>query len=142
MRYIPVEPPPFFRRGPSPLARLAFFGLISIALLFVDTRFHYLEGVRHVAAAVLYPLQRAVQMPGEALAWVGGYFTSLRDLTKMPLKQLSVEHAAASGVCRDRQENARVMRDYVRRRRSRCSRAAIVAIFVDRHGADISRARR
>ena len=71
MRYIPVEPPPFFRRGPTPIARLAFFGLISIALLFVDTRYHYLEGIRMVAATVLYPLQRAAQLPGEALAGVG-----------------------------------------------------------------------
>ena len=111
MRYIPVEPPPFFRRGPSPLARLAFFGLISVALLFVDTRYHYLEGLRHVVATILYPLQRAVQMPGEALAWVGGYFTSLRDLTdeNAMLKQLSVEHAAASqAFVATQQENARL----------------------------------
>ena len=47
MRHLPVEPPQFFPRGPSPLARLAFFGLVSLALLFVDTRYHYLEGLRH-----------------------------------------------------------------------------------------------
>jgi rod shape-determining protein MreC len=80
MRHVSVEPPPFFHRGPSPLARLAFFGLISLALLFADTRYRYLEGIRAVAAVVLYPLQRAVQMPGEALTWVGGYFTSKRTL--------------------------------------------------------------
>ena len=50
MRHLPAEPPAFFPRGPSPLARLAFFGLVSIALLFVDTRYHYLEGMRSVAA--------------------------------------------------------------------------------------------
>ena len=38
MRHLPVEPPAFFHRGPSPLARLAFFGLVSLALLFLDTR--------------------------------------------------------------------------------------------------------
>jgi rod shape-determining protein MreC len=42
VRHISVEPPPFFHRGPSPLARLAFFGLLSLALLFADTRYHYL----------------------------------------------------------------------------------------------------
>ncbi len=98
MQYIPVEPPPFFRRGPSPLARLAFFGLVSIALLFVDTRYHYLEGVRHAAATVLYPLHRAAQMPADALGWVGGYFSSLRTLAEdnVTLKRQSVEHAAAA----------------------------------------------
>ena len=64
MRHVSVEPPPFFHRGPSPLARLAFFGVLSLVLLFADTRYRYLEGIRAVATVVLYPLQRAVQMPG------------------------------------------------------------------------------
>ena len=42
--------------------------------MFADTRFRYLEGIRQVATIVLYPLQRAVQLPGEALAWVGDVF--------------------------------------------------------------------
>jgi len=111
MRHIPVEPPPFFRRGPSPLARLVFFGLISIALLFVDTRYHYLEGIRHVAATILYPLQRAAQLPGEALAGAGNYFASLRSLTEdnVALKRQSVEHAAAAqAFAATQQENARL----------------------------------
>jgi len=111
MPYLPVEPPPFFRRGPSPLARLAFFGFISIALLFVDTRYHYLEGLRHVAATILYPLQRAAQMPGEALGWVGSYFVSLRDLSddNATLKRQSVEHAAAAqSFAATQEENVRL----------------------------------
>ena len=67
MHHIPVEPPPFFHRGPSPLARLAFFGLLSLAVLFADTRYRYLENIRQVVATVLYPVQRAVLLPGEAL---------------------------------------------------------------------------
>jgi rod shape-determining protein MreC len=111
MRYIPVEPPAFFRRGPSPLARLAFFGLISIALLFVDTRYHYLEGIRLIAATILYPLQRAAQLPGETLAGAGNYFTSLRSLAEdnVALKRQLVEHAAAAqAFAATQQENARL----------------------------------
>jgi rod shape-determining protein MreC len=111
MRYIPVEPPPFFRRGPSPLARLAFFGLISIALLFVDTRYHYLEGIRMVAATILYPLQRAAQLPGAMLAGVGDYFTSLHALSEdnAKLTRQSAEHAAAAQAFASTQlENARL----------------------------------
>jgi rod shape-determining protein MreC len=81
MRHLPVEPPPFFHRGPSPLTRLAVFGLLSLALLFADTRYRYLENIRRSAAIVLYPMQRIVQMPGEALAFVGTYFSSQRALT-------------------------------------------------------------
>src|SRR6266513_4858063 len=80
MRHISIEPPPFFHRGPSPLTRLAFFALLSLALLFADTRYRYLENVRQVVAVALYPLQRAVQFPGDALAFVGTYFASQRTL--------------------------------------------------------------
>ena len=80
MRHLPVEPPPFFHRGPSPLTRLAVFGLLSLALLFADTRYRYLENIRRGAAIVLYPMQRLVQMPGDALAYVGTYFSSQRAL--------------------------------------------------------------
>jgi rod shape-determining protein MreC len=95
MHHISAEPPPFFHRGPSPLARLAFFGLLSLALMFADTRFRYLEGIRQVASIALYPLQRAVQMPGEALAWVGAYLASKRGLTdeNAALKQDLVAHS-------------------------------------------------
>ncbi len=80
MAHISVDPPPFFHRGPSPLARLAFFGLLSLTVMFADTRFRYLEGARQVAAVALNPLQRVVQLPGEALTWVGGYFGSKQAL--------------------------------------------------------------
>lgn len=78
MRHISVDPPPFFHRGPSPIARLAFFGLISLALLFADTRYRYLENLRQVMGVVLYPLQRAVQLPGDAVAYLGEYLVSQR----------------------------------------------------------------
>ena len=111
MRHIPVEPPPFFHRGPSPLARLAFFGLLSLALLFADTRYRYLENVRQVVAAALYPLQRVVQLPGEALAYVGNYFASQSELAgdNVALKQqLLSEAPTVQGYQLLQQENARL----------------------------------
>jgi rod shape-determining protein MreC len=111
MRHVPVEPPAFFHRGPPPLARLAFFGLISLALLFADTRYRYLENVRQAVAIVLYPLQRAVQMPGEVLAYVGTYFSSQRELTNenAALKRQLVEQSAAvQGYPVVRQDNERL----------------------------------
>jgi len=55
-------------------------GLLSIALLFADTRFRYLEGVRQAVAVALYPFQRAVLLPGDAFAYVADYFGSKRHL--------------------------------------------------------------
>ena len=111
MRHLPVEPPAFFPRGPSPLARLAFFGLISIALLFVDTRYHYLEGLRSVAATIVYPLQRAAQLPGQALLSITGYFVTMQSLASdnaMLRQQLVEQSATAQGYPASQQENARL----------------------------------
>jgi rod shape-determining protein MreC len=111
MHHIPVEPPPFFHRGPSPLARLAFFGLLSLALLFADTRYRYLENIRQVVATVLYPMQRAVLLPGEALAYVGTYFSSQRTLAgdNAGLKErLLADAPAVQGYPLLEQENARL----------------------------------
>jgi rod shape-determining protein MreC len=135
MRYIPVEPPPFFRRGPSPLARLAFFGLISIALLFVDTRYHYLEGIRLVAATILNPVQRAAQLPGDAVAAVGGYFTSLRALSEdnTALKRQSAEHAAAAqAFASTQQENARLRALLEARTRHGAAARAVEVLYTGR----------
>jgi rod shape-determining protein MreC len=111
MRHHSVEPPPFFHRGPSPLIRLAFFGLLSLALLFADTRYRYLENVRQAVAVVLYPLQRVVQWPGEALAHVMTYLSSQRMLAddNATLKQeLLAEAPSVQGFQQLQQENARL----------------------------------
>src|SRR5215468_3296297 len=111
MPHLPVEPPPFFHRGPSPLARLAFFGLLSLALLFADTRYRYLENIRRVAAIALYPVQRTVQMPGEALGWAGSYFSSQSTLAgdNAALKeQLLADAPVVQGYPLLAQENARL----------------------------------
>ncbi|MCX7627865.1 MAG: rod shape-determining protein MreC [Methylophilaceae bacterium] len=51
------EPPAFFVRGPSPFARLIFFSMLSLALMVVDARLHYLTEVRQGLAALLHPLE-------------------------------------------------------------------------------------
>ena len=96
MSYLPVEPPAFFHRGPSPAARLVFFGVVSIALLFLDTRYRYLEQIRQAVAVVIYPLQRAAAVPGEVVAGIGGYFASKQALTEEneALKRRLVEQGA------------------------------------------------
>jgi rod shape-determining protein MreC len=111
MRHLPVEPPPFFHHGPSPLARLAFFALVSLALLFADTRYRYLENVRHAVGAVLYPVQRALQLPGEGVAYIASYLASNRALTvdNRALKgELLAEAPAIQGYKSLEQENARM----------------------------------
>lgn len=106
-----VEPPAFFRRGPSPLARFAFFGLVSVALLFLDTRFRYLENLRQVAAVVILPLQYAVQLPQRGLAFVGDYLASQSALAEENAalkRQLVAQGAAVQALPDAQEENARL----------------------------------
>lgn len=73
-------PPPFFKRGPAPLARLFFFVSLSIVLLVADLRFHTLEWARLGATTLLWPLQRVAYLPMDAGMDLGDYFSSLRTL--------------------------------------------------------------
>jgi rod shape-determining protein MreC len=66
-------PPPFFKRGPAPLVRLFFFASLSLALLVLDARFRYAEGMRSMLALVAYPIQRAATAPVDFVQWLGGY---------------------------------------------------------------------
>ncbi len=69
-------PPPFFTRGPNLFARLGFFALLSLVLLYADARFHYMEAMRKVIAVALYPLQRLADVPGQAVSRIGTFFVS------------------------------------------------------------------
>jgi len=116
MRRLSVEPPAFFHRGPSPLARLTFFGLLSLALLFADTRYRYLDNVRELAARVLYPVQRAVELPFEAVAFVGRYFADKARLAdeNATLRQALTTQAQAVNAfpaIRDENEHLKALLD-------------------------------
>lgn len=73
-------PPPFFKRGPAPLVRLFFFASLSLALLVVDARFRYVEGLRSWLALAAYPIQRAATWPIDLAMSVGGYFSTQASL--------------------------------------------------------------
>jgi rod shape-determining protein MreC len=76
------SPPPFFKTGPSPLARLLIFSALSLAILVADNRFNYLASLRQVAAVVVYPLQRVAAAPASIVRRIGDFFTthgSLRE---------------------------------------------------------------
>lgn len=76
------DPPPFFHRGPSPLARLTFFCLVAIAIMIADHRFGALEAVRLSLSVMVYPLQQAAAAPGAMLGRLSDYFTSQDRLLK------------------------------------------------------------
>jgi rod shape-determining protein MreC len=91
-------PPPFFKRGPAPLVRLFFFASLSLALLVLDARFRYAEGLRSVLALAAYPLQRAATAPIDFLRTVGDYFSTqaqlFEDNATLRAKNLALSQAA------------------------------------------------
>jgi rod shape-determining protein MreC len=68
--------PQFFRHGPSLLARLVFFVLLSLALMAADTRFKFLFEVRQAFAVVIYPLQRLAGVPTATYDLINEFFVS------------------------------------------------------------------
>ena len=73
MSVVGHAPPPFFKRGPAPLVRLAFFVSLSLVLLVADLRFHTLEWARLAVATAAWPLQRLTWIPIDAAGDLGGY---------------------------------------------------------------------
>jgi rod shape-determining protein MreC len=86
------SPPPFFNRGPAPLVRLTFFGLLAILLMVLDARFRYTEPLRHALGIAAYPLQRVALAPIELFDAFTDYFTTKttleRENQELRLKQL------------------------------------------------------
>ncbi len=92
------EPPPFFHRGPSQLARLTFFALVAIATMIADHRFQALEAVRLSLSVFAHPVQQLAAFPGEMLGRATDYFTSQDRLLKenQELKARLLEQSAAA----------------------------------------------
>jgi len=82
MSVVGHAPPPFFKRGPAPLVRLAFFVSLSLALLVADLRFQTLEWARLAVATVAWPLQRLTWVPIDAAGDAGGYLARQATLLR------------------------------------------------------------
>jgi rod shape-determining protein MreC len=53
----------FANRGPSSLVWLVFFTSLSLLLLFVDGRYHYLESTRSALSVLISPIQELAVLP-------------------------------------------------------------------------------
>lgn len=88
-------PPPFFKRGPAPLALLTFYVAISLALFVVDLRLKSLDLLRQSIALVTDPIQRIAQTPGSLVDNAAAYLRGLDDLLEenTQLKQSQLQTA-------------------------------------------------
>lgn len=74
------QSPPFFRTGPTPLARLLIFAALSIGLLVADARFKFLDPLRQVVSVGVYPLQRIAGSPAGIIQRASEFFVSSSSL--------------------------------------------------------------
>ena len=74
------HPPPFFRTGPTPLARLLIFSTLALALVVADARLKYLDTLRQVASVVVYPIQRIAGAPISIAQRVSDFFVTNSSL--------------------------------------------------------------
>lgn len=91
------SPPPFFNQGPSAHARLAFFALLAITLLVTDSRVGLLGPLRQGVGTVLYPLQRTLLVPRDALGLANEYLGDVNRLRaeNAELRRLEAANAKA-----------------------------------------------
>src|SRR6516225_6208764 len=73
------RPPPLFHQGPSALTRLIVFSAVALFLMAADTRFAVTRPLRAGLAIVLLPLERALELPVQALHGGGEYFSGLHQ---------------------------------------------------------------
>jgi rod shape-determining protein MreC len=91
------SPPPFFRTGPTPFARLLIFSALSLVFLIADARFNYLVTLRQVASVIVYPFQRIAAAPAGIVARIGDFFVTSSSLREdnARLAQENFNNAAA-----------------------------------------------
>lgn len=81
-----------FNRGPSPAARLVFFAVLSVLLMFVDARFRYLESTRSALSVLVSPIQRLATLPFTLMQQAGDFFVTQGSLLEEK-KALQFQHA-------------------------------------------------
>lgn len=74
------QAPPFFKHGPSPLARFVFFASLSLVLMVLDARLNALGSLRQVISVAVAPLQRLAMTPAELLDRTGSFFVTQERL--------------------------------------------------------------
>lgn len=107
------QPPPFFKRGPAPLALLSFYAALSIFLLIVDARFHTLELLRQGLSMFTHPLQQVAHAPAQIFSNTGNYFSSVNRLQEENARIKRLQLDGASTLLRTTQlevENQRLRR--------------------------------
>lgn len=72
-------PPPFFRQGLTPGARLAICAALAVGLMFADARWRVVDPLRAALATVMHPVQRTLAAPWQAAQRLGATLSGLEQ---------------------------------------------------------------
>jgi rod shape-determining protein MreC len=75
-------PPPLFVRGPTPLVRVFFFGMLAVFLMVLDARFKFMEPLRQGLLWIAYPIERVATAPVTLFDRVSEFFISQARLQR------------------------------------------------------------
>jgi rod shape-determining protein MreC len=129
-------PPPLINQGVSARARLAFFSFLAVLLIVIDARVNALDTIRIGVGVMLYPLQRMLLWPRDAVEQAGRYVTTVSSLTheNERLRENATERAAA--LLQDEQlrsENARLRQLQGLRGRMGARTQVVQVLYEPRH---------
>ena len=100
------QPPPFFKRGPAPLARLSFYATLSLALIFVDARFQTLEILRQGLSVFTHPIQQIAHIPVDLIDNGTAYLSSFTEIQEENSRLKRAQLDGAEALMRTRQLEA------------------------------------
>ncbi len=127
------SPPPFFNQGLSANARLAFFSILAIVLLVVDSRMSSLATLRQGVGTALYPLQRTLLIPRDIFNFGGDYVNEVTRLRAENADLRRVEVANAKTLQQAEQlatENLR-LREVLGARERAAVRSVVAEVLYD-----------
>lgn len=85
------------------MARLSFYATLSLALIFVDSRFQTLELLRQGVSLFTHPIQQAAHAPVDFLENAGSYFSSVTRFQEENARLKRSQLDAALALLRTRQ---------------------------------------
>ena len=88
------------------MARLSFYATLSLALLFVDSRFQTLELLREGVSLFTHPIQQAAHSPVELLKNANSYFSSITHFQEENARLKRAQLDGALALLRTRQLEA------------------------------------
>ena len=127
------SPPPFFRQGPSATVRLVLFAAMAVALLIADARSGLLIALRQGVGTLLYPVQRALLVPRDAVNDVVerlGQIDRLRQ-DNNELRRLETENARQLLLFEQLAQENRQLRELVDARERATTRTVVAEVLFE-----------